>query len=150
MSGDVINPQQYRRMISVLICMCWVSRIGLASNAAIPDHAKEPHVNPTREYAVDQSTDSIDPYTGIVRWNHADLGVPGRGPTIVVQRVYHTIRQIYGDLSDDPYLGSRRPFGSGGEVHFGRVLSTRVQHGTEKDDVVEEVTNRQRVVHERM
>ncbi len=94
------------------------------SGAAVGAY-QEPGFSSGRDYSVDSQVDSVDPFTGALKIAVQDLFLPGNGGLdISVVRNYQSV------TNTGPYSNgrsSRTPFGTGWDIHFGRVLVTSQQ-----------------------
>lgn len=89
---------------------------------AIPADYMEPGFSNKRDYTGDQPNEFIDPFGGSLHLSYKDLIVPGNGGIdIVVNRVYHSLTETGGYLSNSVTGGGRTTTGIGWDIHFGRV-----------------------------
>lgn len=90
--------------------------------SAIPADYMEPGFSNKRDYTGDQPNEYIDPFGGSLHLTYKDLVVRGNGGMdIVVNRVYHSLTETGGYLSNSITGGGRTTTGIGWDVHFGRV-----------------------------
>lgn len=83
----------------------------------MPGYYEEPGFNPNRAYQNGQGGETIEPFSGGVKFHNVDLVVPTNGELdIVVHRNYNNPRGEIPDGSNETWAGV------GWSVHFGRII----------------------------
>lgn len=111
-----------RKIIDSILIVAILS-LGMHSVYAtnIPDYYAEPGFKSEREYENQQEVEFIDPFSGGLHLQYADLVVPGNaGLDIVVRRTYRSPSGEPGILGSN-YLDGHTVLGLGWDMHFGRV-----------------------------
>lgn len=90
----------------------------------IPDFYQEPGAQPERDYSLGaDGTESIDPFSGMLRLTYTDLSLPGNGGLdLNIVRNYQNIQGVTGIVGQD-FLADPTTTGNNWSIHMGRVLS---------------------------
>lgn len=93
------------------------------NEAAVGAYQEPGHAN-NRDFSGNQQVDSIDPFTGALKILVRDLLIPGNGGLdIEVLRNYQSVTNDAGPYSNG--YRERTPFGTGWDLHFGRLWVSR-------------------------
>ncbi|BAN46032.1 RHS repeat protein [Metapseudomonas resinovorans] len=93
------------------------------TGAAVGSYQEPGHLA-NRDYSSTQQVDSVDPFTGALKMLVRDLLIPGNGGLdIEVLRNYQSVTNDHGPYSNG--YRERTPFGTGWDLHFGRLWVSR-------------------------
>lgn len=103
-----------------LLCVLCTPLMAEEFNEAAVGVYQDPGYGLERSMAADTQVDTVDPFTGSLKIQVADLKIPGNGGLdINVIRTYHSVTNYSGPYSNGHT--ARTPFGTGWDMHFGRI-----------------------------